>query len=187
MQYLSWLIGAGTSLSIVAWQMLVWLGEIRDKREKYRMALSCARNSGKPLLIAGGPYGSQKFRRLLKIAAHGGGDVCLDIDRNAVAGHPQPVVASVTHIPFGDKVFGAVFASHLLEHLPSVDRAKQALNELSRTADAVFIVSPSRQSLSAWLHPDHHLWVWQEGDKTFLEERHKRGKKVREVYNLTNV
>lgn len=187
MQYLTWIIGIGATLGIIAWQMLVWLGEIRDKREKYQRALSYARNSGKPLLIAGGPYGRQKLRRFFRIAAHGGGDVCLDIDRNAVAGHSQPVVASVTHIPFEDRVFGSVFASHLLEHLPSMEDARQALNELSRTADAVFITSPSRQSLSGWLHPDHHLWVWQEGDKTFLEERHKRGKKVRGVYKLNNV
>ncbi|MBI2852185.1 MAG: methyltransferase domain-containing protein [Chloroflexi bacterium] len=184
MQYLSWFIGAGI---ILAWQLLVWLGEIRTKREQYRKALFCARRMGKPLLIAGGPYGNQWLRRFLKIPAHGGGDVCLDINRNAVAGHPQPVVASITNIPFGDKVFGAVFVSHVLEHIPTVTQARQALDEFTRTSDAVFIVSPSRQSVSGWLHPDHHLWVWQEGDRTFIEKRRKLGKKEKEEHSLNNV
>ena len=122
----------------------------------------------------------------MKIPAHGNGDFCLDIDRNAVAGHPNAVIASVTHIPFTDKTFGAVFASHLLEHLPTTIAARQALAELNRTAEGVFIVSPSRQSISGWLHPDHHLWVWQKGGTTYLKQRGKLGIKQTQEYTNDN-
>ncbi len=186
MPYLVWFILLGICLSILGWQVAVWLGEMRDKKEKYKSALAYARGRNKPLLIAGGPWGNQRARHFLRLPAHGSGDVCLDIDRNAIDGHPNGVVADVTHIPFSDKSFGAVFASHLLEHLPSVDKARQALDELSRTAEAVFIASPSRQSLSGWLHPGHHLWVWQNGQTTHLKQRGNSGNKRKEEYIATN-
>jgi ubiquinone/menaquinone biosynthesis C-methylase UbiE len=92
-------------------------------------------------------------------------------------------VASVTHIPFADKCFGAAFASHLLEHLPTVDAASQALDELNRVAEAVYIVYPSRQSFSGWLVPDHHLWVWQKDSTTYLRQRGRSsGRRAAEHY-----
>jgi len=119
---------------------------------------------------------------MLGIPAHGEGDVCLDIDRSAIDGHPNGVIANVTHIPFSDKIFGAAFASHLLEHLATIDDAKKALAELHRTADAVFIVYPSRQSFAGWVMPDHHLWVWQKGKTTYLKQRGKSRSNNREEY-----
>ncbi len=186
-QYLVWFIVLGICLSITGWQLTVWLGEVLSKREKYAAALAFARGRKKPLLVAGGPWGNQRIRHLLKKPAHGDGDVCLDIDRNAIDGHPNAVVASVTHIPFADKSFGAAFASHLLEHLPTTIEAKQALDELNRTAEAVFIVAPSRQSIIGWLHPDHHLWVWQNGKTTYFKQRGKSGMKQKEEYTVGNV
>lgn len=170
MLFIVWFLAA-VSLLIFVWQLFVWRGEVVLKNERYQNALNSASRRGKPLLIAGGPYGHRKIRHLLKMPAHGGGDVCLDIDRNAVEGHPKAVIASVTDIPFSDKSFGAAFASHLLEHLPNIESAEKALSELGRTADEVFLVSPSKQSISGWMHPDHHLWVWQDGSATFLEQR----------------
>jgi len=155
------------------WQFAVWLLEIRDKNMKWRTARSHSRKLTRPLLVAGGPWGGRRPRHWFNKPAHGQGDVCLDIDRQALDGHPCAVVASVTHIPFSDNSFGAAFASHLLEHLPSVPDARQALDELERVADAVYIVCPSRQSIAAWAIPDHHLWVWQEGGQTYLKQRGK--------------
>ena len=186
MPYIGRFIALAIFLVIFAWQLFVWLGENRTKKKQFQGALAHALSTKKPLLIAGGPYGAQLIRRLFKMPAHGNGDVCLDIDRNAVKGHPNPVVASVTHIPFPDKTFGAVFASHLLEHLPTTVEAKQAITELARTAEAVFIVSPSRQSISGWLHPGHHLWVWQK-DKTFyFKQRGEANVKRQEEYTVGN-
>ena len=165
----------GICLGVGGWQLAVWLGEIRDKNKKYQTAQAYAQERGKPLLVAGGPWGAKQVRHWLNMPAHGSGDVCLDVDRAAIDGHPNGVIASVTHIPFSDKSFGAAFASHLLEHLPSTDEAKKALAELNRTAEAVFIAYPSRQSIAGWVIPDHHLRVWQKGNTTYLKQK---GKKV---------
>jgi len=99
----------------------------------------------------------------------------LDINPEALKGHPCPVVASVTDIPFSDNEFGAVFISHVLEHLPAVIDAEKALNELNRVAEAVYIVYPSRQSIAGWIIRDHHLWIWQKGNKTFVRQRGSTG------------
>ena len=163
----------GICFGVGGWQLAVWLSETRDKNRKYRAATAYAQQKNKPLLIAGGPWGAKPVRHWFNMPAHGNGDVCLDIDRRAIKGHPCGVLADVTHIPFSDKSFGAAFASHLLEHLLTVAEARQALDELNRVADAVFIVSPSRQAFVGWIMPGHHLWVWQKGDIIYLKQRGK--------------
>ncbi len=163
----------GICLAAGGWQLVVWLGEIRDKNEKYKAASAYALAKNNLLLVAGGPRGTKKARRILKLPAHGNGDVCLDVNRNAISDHPNGVIADVTHIPFSDKSFGAAYASHLLEHLSTVDDAKRALDELNRVAETVFIAYPSRQSIAAWVIPDHHLWVWQKCDAIYMKQRGK--------------
>lgn len=179
MLHLAWLLLSAIFLGVGGWQLTVWLCEIRAKNKKYEAARTYALERNKPLLVVGGPWGAKRIRRLLKMPAHGGGDVCLDIDRNAIEGYPNSVVANVVKIPFLDKSFGAVFASHLLEHLPSIDDAQKALAELNRVAEVVFIVYPSRQSIAGGIMPGHHLWVWQEDNTTYLKQRGKSGEKIR--------
>jgi hypothetical protein len=169
--YIFFFCVVGMSLGVVCWQLAVWSGEISQKNKRYDAAAACAREFGKPLLIAGGPWGNRGIRRWLNTPAHGDGDVCFDIEQRAFEGHPCGVIADVTQIPFSDKAFGAACASHLLEHLPTIDDAKMALDELNRVAKVVFIAYPSRQSIGAWLHRGHHLWVWQEGDAIYFEQR----------------
>ena len=171
----------GTFLAVCGWQLVVWIGETRDKNRKYQAATDHAEKNNKPLLVVCGPWGTKPFRHWFNKPAHGFGDVCLDINRRAIDGHPCGVVANVTNIPFADKCFGAAFASHLLEHLPTTDDAKKALDELNRVAEAVFIVYPSRQSIAGWVIADHHLWVWQKGDKTYLRQRGRMG--IEEEYH----
>ena len=174
----------GICVGLGGWQLFVWVGETRDKNKKYEAARTYALERNKPLLVAGGPWGISRRRRwLIRTPAHGNGDVCLDIDRRALGNHPQGVIANVTHIPFSDKSFGAVFSSHLLEHLPTVDAAKKALDELNRVAEAVFIVYPFRQSIAGWVIPDHHLWVWQKDNTTYLKQRGKSRDKSTEEYH----
>ncbi len=183
MVYFAWFLVSGICLGVGGWQLAVWLGEIRDKNKKYRAARAYALKRNKPLLVVGGAWGNKWARHLLKLPAHGNGDVCIDIDSRAIGNHPCGVIANVTHIPFSDKSFGAVFASHLLEHLPTVDDAQKALAELNRIAEAVFIAYPSRQSIAGWVIPDHHLWVWQKGNETYLQQRGKSGGKSKEEYH----
>jgi hypothetical protein len=183
MGYLWLIILAAVMAGVGLWQLVVWLIESRAKSRQYEAACACAEAKGKPLLVAGGPWGVTRTRRRLNKPAHGNGDVCLDIDRRALGEHPCGVVANVTHIPFTDKCFGAVFASHLLEHLPNVEAASRALEELNRVADEVYLVYPSRQSLAGWAIPDHHLWVWQKNSTTYLRQRGKSGgKRAAEYY-----
>ncbi len=172
----------GICIGVGGWQLAVWLGEVRDKNKKYKAAKAYATDKNKPLFVAGGPWGTKQLRRSLKIPAHGSSDACLDIDRRAIEGCPGGVVANVSYIPFSDKSFGAVFASHLLEHLPTIDAAKKALSELNRIADAVFIAYPSRQSIAGWAIPDHHLWIWQKGNTIYLKQRGKAEGKNKEEY-----
>jgi membrane protein DedA with SNARE-associated domain len=169
------LVVVGIILAIGIWQLIIWMLEIRDKNRKYRAALDTAKKNGKPLLVIGGPWGVKSFRRLLNKPAHGNGDVCLDIDRRALGSHPCAVVASCTDIPFSDKAFGAVFSSHVLEHMLTTQAAKQALAEMNRVAGSVFIAYPSRQSIAAWIIRDHHIWIWQKGEKTLLKQRKDKG------------
>ena len=183
MEYIWLIVLAAVVVGASLWQLAVWIVETRAKSRKYRAACTRAREKGKPLLVAGGPWGITRTRRRFNVPAHGNSDVCLDIDPRALGDHPSGVVANVTHIPFADKSFGAVFASHLLEHLPTVEAASQALDELNRVAEAVYIVYPSRQSLAGWLIPDHHLWVWQKKSTTYLKQRGKSsGRRAAEYY-----
>jgi hypothetical protein len=167
----------GVCVGFGLWQLIVTLVENWRKSQKFKAAQSFARRRNKPLLVAGGPWGNRRVRHVLNRPAHGAGDVCLDIDPNAMTGHPCGVVADVTHIPFADDSFGAAFASHLLEHLPSTADAQEALAELNRVADEVFIVYPFRQSLGGWFTRGHHLWVWQKGNITYIKQRGKLGAK----------
>jgi hypothetical protein len=179
------LLAGGILLGVVVWQLVVWSGEIAQKDKRYKAAVSCSQKLGKPLLVAGGPWSNRGIRQKLNMPAHGGGDVCLDIERRAFEGHPRGLIADVTQIPFFDKAFGAVFASHLLEHLPSIYSANRALDELNRVAEAVFIVYPSRQSVGAWLHRGHHLWVWQKGNVIYIKQRtNSKGKKTAEYVTV---
>ncbi|UCH50376.1 MAG: methyltransferase domain-containing protein [Chloroflexota bacterium] len=178
----------GVSLGVVGWQVAVWSGETLQKNRRYKAAAANARKTGKPLLVAGGPWSNRGVRRWLNMPAHGGGDVCLDIERRAFRGHPCGVIADVTRIPFCDKAFGAVFASHILEHLPSTYHADRALDELNRVAETVFLAYPSRQSVGAWLHPGHYLWVWQKGDTVYLKQRNDTvGKKTADHHPVITV
>ncbi|MCL0046593.1 class I SAM-dependent methyltransferase [Dehalococcoidales bacterium] len=157
-------------LALVLWQGAALFQEIRDKSKKYKASRATAIAKGKPLLVAGGPFGITWRRRFFKLMAHGQGDVCLDIDPRAFDGCSCGVVADVRHIPFTDKSFGAVFASHLLEHLPTVADAEKALAELERVAEAVFIAYPNKHYIVPWLIPSHHLWVWQKDGKTHFKQ-----------------
>jgi membrane protein DedA with SNARE-associated domain len=168
------LVIIGIIFATVVWQLVIWIQEIRDKNRKYAAACEYAEKSGKPLLVIGGPWGVKAYRRMFDKPAHGDGDVCLDIDRRALEGHPCAVVASCTDIPFSDKSFGAIFSSHVLEHMPTTQMAEQALSEMNRVAGSVFIAYPSKQSIAAWIIRDHHIWVWQKGGRTHLQQRKDR-------------
>lgn len=143
--------------------------ETKQRRQAYVAASEVAKLSGKPLLVAGGPWGSSSVRLLPP--RHGCGAVCVDLSPRACAGC-NFIQADIRDIPLPDGYAGAAIASHIIEHLPTVADAEDALDELHRVADQVFIAYPNKLNLIAWLSPEHHLWVRQLHDgRMEIEQR----------------
>ena len=147
-----------------------------EKVSKYECARQEADMLGKPLLVIGGPWGSGVSGRIFGMKAHGCGDLCVDIDPDSCAGCPYQD-ADITDLPFEDKEFGAVFCSHVLEHMPDVQAIQSAWSELPRVADTVFICVPVKALIVHWLVPDHYLWVTQVGESVLQVEERGAGTK----------
>lgn len=126
----------------------------------YNQALVYSISVGKPLVVVGGTKGE-----------HGSGDLCIDINPKSCQGASAFLWADIRAIPLPDKIGGAVFASHVLEHLPTVQDAQIALAELRRIADRVYIVYPHKWNPMAWLYPGHHIWVSINGNYVLFEQR----------------
>ena len=118
------------------------------KRPIFDQAREAALKAGKPLLNAGCGAAYTELS-----------DVNVDIvpkeANNFVLGDIQ------NQSMFREKQFGAVFASHVVEHVEDLDTA---LAELYRVADNVFIITPFPLWPWAWLYPGHR-WVLWEGTK----------------------
>lgn len=72
------------------------------------------------------------------------------------------VVDDDPELPYDDKEFGALIASHVLEHM---DDPIAALTEWERVADELFVVVPRWWAPHTWLHPGHR-WVFLGKQKT---------------------
>lgn len=155
------MLGRAILIGLVAREGMVQAIEISERRQVFRQARAYADNLGKPLLVVGAP----KFN-----FNHPCGDVTID-NWEHVPTNCDYELADVRDIPYSDNYFGAAFASHILEHLPTIEDAFKALDELERVADKVFMVSPHKTSLMAWLHPNHSLWVTPTGDGIIIEQR----------------
>ncbi len=158
-------------IGLISWQARNAFRHYLDSRRQYDLARNYADKAGKPLLIVGGPYGSSPLRQIFRWHAHGAGDYCVDIKPGACAGAPRAIEADIRHIPLPTKSMGAVLASHVLEHLPTVADCVASIAELERVADKVYIAWPGKSSLIAWLHPGHHLWVKEEHGTVTVEQR----------------
>lgn len=145
---------------------LVQLTEVQERHQVYQQARDYADSVGKRLLVVGTP--KSLFQN------HPCGDVTIDIDPTIVT-DCEVEVADVRSIPYPNHYFGAAFCSHVLEHLPTVEDAVKALDEMERVADKVFTVSPHKSSIMAWIHPEHHLWLIPTGDGYIIEQRGNGG------------
>lgn len=142
------------------WQSCSTILEHSERNVVYKQALKHARELGKPLVVVGGEKGR-----------HGTGDLCIDIDPKSCRNAPAFMLADIRSIPMPNKWAGVVFASHVLEHLPTVRDAQIAFAELLRISDFVYVVSPHKWNPTAWLHPGHHLWVSQRGNGLVFKQR----------------
>lgn len=116
--------------------------ELREKDLVFWQAREAANAAGKPLLNAG--CGIWYQTAILN------SDVNMDYKRRNV---PNFVLSSLEDMSmFGDKQFGAVFCSHVLEHVKDLGKARA---ELDRVADYEFIITPSPLFITNWLSPWH--------------------------------
>jgi len=120
----------------------------RKKTQYYNEALNHCRAVGKPLLNAGCGFNPNYI-----------GDINYDLIPKEKALLPNYQEGNVENMPFGDKQFGAVICYDTIEH---VDNPKQALAELQRVADKVYIVSPHFWDFLAVFYSTHKWWYYPE-------------------------
>jgi hypothetical protein len=125
--------------------LIYFLAAFGYKRPVFNLARKAARKTGKPLLNAG--CGS-------KFTAQS--DVNLDIVPKKVARFVNGDIQKLNQ--FKDKQFGAVYASHVLEHVEDVDTA---LKEFTRVAENVYLITPFPLWPSAWFSPSHNWILWK--------------------------
>jgi hypothetical protein len=156
-----WLLGiAGGSIVREISQQAI---ELNERRQVFTQARGYADAVGKPLLVIGSP--KLRFN-------HPCGDVTIDISPE-MAKFCNGLVADIRDIPYPNHYFGAAFASHVVEHLATIGDAMAAFDEMERVSDRVFIVSPHKSSVMAWINPNHHLWITPSGDGYIIEQRGK--------------
>ena len=140
--------------------VLVRPARVADEAQRF------ARSVGKPVLNVGaGTPGSS-----LRVAILGPtkwGDVNCDIaaDESAACGKDEVCWCDAAKLPYPDKTFGAVIASHVLEHMADPEAA---MAEWERVADRVYVVVPKWWTPHAWLHPRHCWMFWDDGSKVPL-------------------
>jgi len=132
-------LALGVASTLVFFDVL----EHREKVERFREAREYCDRVGKPLLNVGC---GQNPRFI--------GDVNVDVYPSRILpGYRQ---ADVHRLPFRDKEFGAAVAFSVLEH---VDNPAQALRELSRVADRVYVTVPHYLNPYPYFRPGHK-WVF---------------------------
>lgn len=151
MRWLKWLpaIAAGTYVIDVPVRRALGAAQAR----------AYAKQRGLPLLNVGaGTRGSALFGETLY------GDVNIDLNGRAGVPHGTPGVVTRANAEdlsaFRDGQFGAVFASHILEHLQHPDVAlAEWLRVVGGDKSALFIITPSWWAPHTWLHAGH-LWYF---------------------------
>ena len=122
-------------------------------------------------------YADQRGLPLLNVGAGTGptamfgptfyGDVNVDLSGRKDVQHGTPGEVSYADAQdlsaFADGQFGAVFASHLVEHLPDPEAAiREFLRVSGNDPDALFVITPRWWDPAAWAHPGH-LWYATDG------------------------
>lgn len=154
MSWLKWLIGGAVASYVIDVPM--------RRAAAARAAREYANARGLPLLNVGaGTSESALFGSTLY------GDVNVDLNGRRDIAHGTPGVVTYADAEdlseFPDGSFGAVLASHVLEHLPHPDVAiREWLRVVGGDPAALFIVTPSWWAPHTWLHAGH-LWYFPDG------------------------
>jgi SAM-dependent methyltransferase len=155
--------------AVVVVEGLQQMSEHQDRWIAWRSARQIADSRDLPLLNIGCPR-MYPFK-------YPCGDTCLDIsqERLSMCQSAYPVFGDVRDIPFEDGYFGAVLCTHVLEHMATIDDARLAIAEMKRVSGGqVFIASPDRSSVAAWIHPEHRLWVEDTAEGILVAEQRER-------------
>jgi len=130
-----------------------------------KLARAYCERVGKPLLNVGAGMPSSSLRALV-FGPQLYGDVNIDLaaPRDVAHGRDRVSYGDARQLLWPDKSFGAVFASHVLEHL---DRPDLAIEEWKRVADRVFIVSPSWWAPHTYAHPGHKWFLTNAGTAAY--------------------
>ena len=123
--------------------------QMRDK------AVAAAQRRGKPLLNVGAGTPGSSIRVSI-LGPTMWGDVNCDVAGSGSCTPDHVCHCDIHNIPYPDKYFGAVIASHVLEH---VDDPQRALREMHRVADEVFFVVPRWWGLHTWLQTEHKWYI----------------------------
>jgi len=133
-----------------------WIAAFRERRELYAKAKAAA--GDKPLLVVGVP----RFR-------HGRGDAVIDLTSD---GHPNTFVLDVTDLSvLPDRMFGAAFVGHVLEHVKDIEAG---MREISRVSEKVFVAYPRSHTLVAWIYPGHRHILSCAPPEGSLQWKHNR-------------
>ena len=151
------LVGAGIFVGVayiydVLWRPYVISGMARDVADRL----------GKPLLNIGAGTPGTSLRTYL-FGPTLWGDINMDVAGSGVCGGDNVCYGDIEDIPYPDKYFGAVIASHVVEHVPNPDKA---MMEMNRVADKVYAITPVWWAPHTWLYWDHK-W-YRKDDGTFV-------------------
>lgn len=126
-----------------------------------RQARESTNKSGKPVLNIGAGTPRSSLRVWL-LGPTLWGDVNMDLAASPKTECQPNLVCfgDAATIPYPDKYFGSVIASHVLEH---VEDPQKVLQELHRVAEEVFIITPLWWCPHTYLHPGHRWWVAPDG------------------------
>lgn len=128
-------------------------------------ARTAATARGKPLLNVGAGT-RRSSARVLVFGDTAWGDINVDISGTGPPefGRPDHVFYADAHdLPFADKQFGAVIASHVIEQCRDPERV---LAELHRVADEVHVICTRWWDILAWLHPGQRWLLRHNGTFT---------------------
>jgi SAM-dependent methyltransferase len=122
-----------------------------------KQARAYADSLGKPLLNvgAGTPHSSLRVS-LLGPTLWGDANIDIAADKSIPHGPDVVSYADAHVLPWSDKHFGAVIASHVLEHM---DDPLAALKEWDRVADAVYATVPKWWAPHTWTHMGHRWFI----------------------------
>jgi len=131
-----------------------------------------AKRRRKPVLNIGAGLPDTSLRAFL-FGSTLWGDVNLDIGSNIRLPKrirdidPEVVYyGDINKIPFPNKFFGSVIASHVVEHVEDPNRA---IRECKRVAHKTFIITPKWWCPHTWLHPGHRYYRTEHGNFLLIE------------------